>query len=109
MIVIICLALVYLVFCYFIANSAVHQNRQPVPKNPGDYGLKFENIEFKSADGVKIKGWLIPGDLNKVIVMTHVAGLTKYGSTIGYKNMTKMYNKEIEFLKTAEHLHKAGY
>jgi len=41
--------------------------------------------------------------------MTHVGGLTKYGSTVSYKNLTKLYNKEIEFLKTAEHLHKAGY
>jgi dienelactone hydrolase len=41
--------------------------------------------------------------------MTHVGGLTKYGSTVSYKNLTKLYNKEIEFLKTTEHLHKAGY
>jgi pimeloyl-ACP methyl ester carboxylesterase len=103
------LALVYLGLSYFIAYSAVHQNRQPVPKNPGDYGMKFENAEFNSADGVKLKGWLIPGELNKVIVMTHVAGLTKYGSSASYKNPTKMYNWEIEFLKTAQHLHQAGY
>ena len=108
-IVIVFIALVYSGLSYFIAYMAVHQNRQPVPKNPGNYGMKFENIEFKSADRVNIKGWLIPGELNKVIVMTHVAGLTKYGSTTHYKNLTKLYNKEIEFLKTAEHLHKAGY
>jgi dienelactone hydrolase len=41
--------------------------------------------------------------------MTHVGGLTKYGSTVSYKKFTKLYNQEIEFLKTAEHLHKAGY
>ena len=41
--------------------------------------------------------------------MTHVAGLTKYGSTVSYKNPTKLYNKEIEFIKTAQHLHNAGY
>jgi len=103
------LALAYLGLSYFIAYSAMHQNRQTVPKNPGDYGLKYENMEFKSADGVMIKGWLVPGEMNKVIVMTHVAGLTKYGSTTGYKNITKMYNREIEFIKTAQHLHRAGY
>ena len=108
-IVIVFLVLVYLGLSYFIAYSAVHQNRQTVPKNPGDYGLKFENVELKAADGVRIKGWLIAGKLNKVIVMTHVAGLTKYGSTTGYKNPTKMYNREIEFLKAAQHWYQAGY
>jgi len=71
--------------------------------------MSFENIEFKTSDNVDIKGWLIPGKLNKLIVMTHVAGLTKYGSTVSYKNLTKLYNKEIEFLKTAERLHEKGY
>jgi len=69
----------------------------------------FENIEFKTLDGVNIKGWLIPGSKDKLIIMTHVAGLTKYGSTISYKNPSKLYNKEIEFLKTADILHNKGY
>ena len=103
------LALIYLFTSYFIAGTIIHLNRQPVPKNPGDYGMDFEHIEFKTTDGVAIKGWLIPGSLNKLVVLTHVGGLTKYGSTISYKNLTKLYNKEIEFLKTAEHLHKTGY
>jgi predicted alpha/beta hydrolase len=103
------LALVYFSICYFIADAIIHQNRQPVPKNPGNYGMNFENVEFQTGDWVSIKGWLIPGKMNKLIVMTHVAGLTKYGSTGSYRNLTKLYAKEIEFLKTAEHLHKEGY
>ena len=103
------LALIYFILGYFIADSIIHMNRQPVPKYPLDYGMSFENIEFKTFDGVNIKGWLIPGNTNKLIVMTHVGGLTKYGSTVSYKNLTKLYNKEIEFLKTAQHLRKAGY
>ncbi len=108
-IVILAIALIYLLVCYFIAGTIIHLNRQPVPKSPGDYGLNFEKVEFKTNDGVNIKGWLIPGSLNKLIIMTHVGGLTKYGSTVSYKNLTKLYKKEIEFLKTAEHLHNEGY
>ena len=103
------LALIYFILGYFIADFIIHMNRQPVPKYPLDNGMNFENIEFKTFDGVNIKGWLIPGNTNKLIVMTHVGGLTKYGSTVSYKKFTKLYNQEIEFLKTAEHLHKAGY
>ena len=108
-IIVLVLALTYFILTYFIADSIIHMNRQPVPKNPGDYGMNFENIEFKASDGVNIKGWLIPGNLKKLIVITHVGGLTKYGSTVAYKNLTKLYHKEIEFLKTAQHLHKEGY
>jgi len=103
------IALIYLFLSYFIVGSIIYLNRQPVPKNPRDYDLDFENITFNSADGVNIKGWLIPGSLNKLVIMTHVGGLTKYGSTVKYKNLTKLYNKEVEFLKTAAHLHREGY
>ena len=107
--IIITVVLIYLYICYFIAGSIIHLNRQPVPKNPDDYGMPFENIEFKAIDDVTIRGWLIPGSLNKLVIMTHVGGLTKYGSTVSYKNLTKLYNKEVEFLKTAQHLHTEGY
>jgi uncharacterized protein len=103
------LAALYWLIAYIVSGTVVHLNRQPVPKNPGDYAMDFENIQFGTSDGVKIKGWLIRGSLPKIIVMTHVGGLTKYGSTTAYKNLTKLYNKEIQFLKTASHLQKAGY
>jgi uncharacterized protein len=108
-IVVLALILIYFLLGYFLAGTIIHLNRQPVPKNPRDYGLDFENVEFRTSDGVDIKGWLIPGKLSKLIIMTHVGGLTKYGSTASYHNMTKLYNKEIEFMKTAVHLHRAGY
>jgi len=109
LIVILSLVFIYIIAGYFLAGTVIRLNRQPVPKNPGHYGMAFEDIEFKTSDGVTIKGWLIPGSQNKAVVMSHVGGLTKYGSTAGYKNLTKLYNREIEFLKTAGHLRKVGY
>lgn len=103
------LALIYFVFCFYLSGTIIYLNRQPVPKTPKDYGLDFESVEFKASDEVNIKGWLIPGSLNKLIIMTHVGGLTKYGSTVSYKNFSKLYNKEIEFIETAKHLHSSGY
>ena len=103
------IVLFYILFSYFLSGTILFLNRQPVPKTPKDYGMDFENIEFIASDGVSLKGWLIPGSLKKLIIMTHVGGLTKYGSTVEYRNISKLYNKEIEFLKIARHLHKEGY
>src|SRR3989304_6917874 len=99
----------YVFFCYFISRTVIHLDRQPVPKTPKDYGMDFQNIEFKTADEVKIKGWLIPSASDKLIIITHVGGLTKYGSTKQYRSVSKLYNEEIEFLKVAQHLHNEGY
>jgi pimeloyl-ACP methyl ester carboxylesterase len=80
-----------------------------VPKTPKDYSMEFQHIEFKAADCINIKGWLIPAKSNKLVVITHVGGLTKYGSTKEFSSFSKLYNEEIEFLKVARHLHSEGY
>ena len=90
-------------------RAVIHWDRQPVPKTPADYGLDYQNVEFTTADNVKIKGWLIPGVSNKLIVITHVGGLTKYGSTREFKSFSKLFDEEVEFLKVARHLHGEGY
>jgi alpha-beta hydrolase superfamily lysophospholipase len=99
----------YVVICYFLSRTLIYLDRQPVPKTPKDYGMDFKNIEFKAADGVNLKGWLIPAKSNKLIIITHVGGLTKYGSTKQFSSFSKLYNEEIEFLKITRHMHHEGY
>ena len=98
-----------LVFGYILSRSVIHLDRQPVPKNPADYGMTYQRVDLTAEDNVKTKAWFIPGNSNKLIVMTHVGGLTKYGSTVSFKSFSKLFNKEIEFLKVARHLHNEGY
>ena len=99
----------YVAICYLLSRTVIYLDRQPVPKTPEDYGMDFQNIEFKAADGVNIKGWLIPAKSSKLIVITHVGGLTKYGSTKLFSSFSKLYDEEVEFLKVARHLHNEGY
>jgi uncharacterized protein len=94
---------------YVFSRSVIHLDRQPVPKNPADYGMAYQQVDLTAEDNVKLKAWLISSTSDKLIVMTHVGGLTKYGSTTSYKSFSKLFNKEIEFLKVARHLHDDGY
>ncbi|MBN1190504.1 MAG: alpha/beta hydrolase [Dehalococcoidales bacterium] len=107
--VVLLIAAIYWLVSYILSGTIVYLNRQPLPKNPGDYGMDYENISFETSDGVTIKGWLIKGSGRGIVVMTHVGGLTRYGSTTSYRNLTKLYNREVQFLKTAAHLNKEGY
>lgn len=99
----------YLIVAWVVSGMIVYLDRQPVPKTPGDYGLAFTSVAFPTADGVELKGWLIPGSTPKLVIITHVGGLTKYGSTTSFRSLSKLYDKEIEFIKTARHLHEQGY
>ncbi len=107
--VVIVIVLAYLILCYVLSRTILHLDRQPVPKAPKDYGMDFAKADFRTEDGVDIKGWSIPGTSNKTVIMTHVGGLTKYGSTEQFHAFTKLFDEEIEFLKIARHLHDHGY
>jgi hypothetical protein len=64
------LAVIYGVIGYVFANLLLYPFRQPVVKTPGEYGLKFETVDFKSTDGLNLRGWFIPGKLEKTVIVT---------------------------------------
>ena len=58
----------------------VNPERKIGGKFPSDYGLKYENVSFKSADGLKLKGWFIKAQKPKgTIIITHGWGGNKEG------------------------------
>jgi len=65
---------------YFAAHKALHLPKQPLLKTPAEYGLKYENISFQSADEIPLKGWWIPGDNSAVIFVIHGYGAKRQGS-----------------------------
>lgn len=95
--------------CSYFAKQIIYPARQPVLKTPEDYGMKYEPVEFKSADDVTIKGWLIPADSKKLVIMTHPNGFTKYGYAAHSKVKPYASDVEVEFLRTARKLHDDGY
>lgn len=93
-----------------MAQSFLYVSKQPLVKNPSDYGMEYEDLQFKTADGVNIAAWLIKGTKNKTIILSHPAAFTKYGYSIENEGPAKSgYTKDVEFLPAVKHLVDAGY
>ncbi len=61
--------------------------------SPAEYGLEFEKVSFPTADGLTLRGWLVPGsDPQRVVVILH-----GHGGSIDYD------------LRYVPYLHAAGY
>ncbi len=104
------LLLVSLTSCSsFFADSLVHANRQPIIKTPAEYGLKYDDVRFETADSLQLNGWLIPGDSNSIAIMVHPMNFTKYGYSIEDQGRFKITDIEVEFLTTAAQLNEAGH
>ena len=77
---------------FLITNSRFHYPEKG-PKHPQDVGLAVENIEFKTNDGITLRGWWAPGNAQSpIIIFCH--GLNR---------------SRLELLERAGEAHKRGY
>ena len=54
--------------------------KPPLPCQPDDYYLPYENVLFSAADGVVLKGWFIPSlneDSSETVIICHGRGSNK--------------------------------
>lgn len=98
------------IFPRIIANSFLYPHRQPMVKNPADYGLKYEDVQIRTKDGVTLAAWLIRGTGEGVIILGHPGTFTRYGYSLKHESIMKSrYKRDVEFIPTAKHLVNAGY
>jgi pimeloyl-ACP methyl ester carboxylesterase len=109
---IILLAAAVLVISYIFSGMVIHSRRQPIVRTPQEYGMPYEDIEFKSTDGLTIKGWFIPAPsakTDKVIILTHPMPMNRHGFLAKNQGFPPMFKTDVDLLVTVYALHRAGY
>lgn len=88
-----------------IVNMRVAPARLDNPKTPADYGMDYQDVEFVTADGIRLSAWEIraPSPSDRTIIVNHPLTTTRYGSVKGLDGV------EAEFLPMVRHIHNAGY
>ncbi|MCL5794856.1 MAG: dienelactone hydrolase family protein [Patescibacteria group bacterium] len=107
--VIVAIVLILLIICWVFATSIIKPFRQKIDKTPKDYGMEYEDVEFVTRDGIKIKAWLIKGVSDKIIIQSHPMPFCRTGFNIKYQFPFKLFNINVDLLKTTQELNKAGY
>jgi hypothetical protein len=102
-------AAVYVGICYLFAQLTLNPKRQPVVASPAGYGLEFEDVEFDSIDGLCLKGWFIPGDPKKVLLLTHPMYCNRHGFLVQHRSPFMAANTDIDLLLSMQALNRAGY
>lgn len=83
--------------------------RTPILRTPEEYGMEYEEISFTTADGVKIEGWFMPADSNKIVISNHFSPANRYGFAGHQEPFTYAGGFEVNFLPRYKALHDAGY
>ena len=95
-----------------ISNMMIKPGKSPVFETPDKYGLDYEDVTFKTKDGVTISGWIVKGGTDKVIIQSHFGvQCSRCGFTVEGKGMMEkmLWSSDIHFLNQAKYLVEAGY
>ena len=94
----------------YLTDMMTLGGQSPVFETPDVYGLNYEDVSFKTSDGVTLSGWLMKGATDKVIIQSHFGvQCSRAGYTPEGKGMVKLSKKNISFLRQAKHLVEQGY
>ncbi|MFY4775364.1 alpha/beta hydrolase [Metabacillus sp. RGM 3146] len=79
----------------YIIWRAMHPPKIALFKNPADYGIKSEEVQFKSTDGLTLKGWWMPAvNSDKVIIFSHAYGLNRYNMPFPVFDLVKVFQSQ---------------
>ena len=58
-------------FGKLISDMMVKPGQSPLFDTPENHGLDYENVTFQAEDGTTLRGWLIEGGTDRIIVQAH--------------------------------------
>ena len=97
-------------FGNMISNMMVKPGQAPLFDSPANYGLDYVDVTFPATDGTKLRGWLIQGGSDKVIVQSHFGvQCNRSGWERKGKGMMAPWKQDIKFLRQAKHFADNGY
>ena len=101
-----------LITSFIFAGIVMHSRRQPIVRTPQDDGMHYHEVEFKSTDGLTVRGWFIPapdGRTDQVILLTHPMPMNRHGFIAKNQGFPPLFQTNVDLLKTMHALHQAGY
>jgi len=61
-----------ILFSFLIFLMSIKPGKWPIEFTPESFDLKYEDVDFETSDGLKLKGWFIPSDKsNDTIIVMH--------------------------------------
>ncbi|MBI2658539.1 alpha/beta fold hydrolase [Candidatus Woesearchaeota archaeon] len=63
------IALFLIIFSLLIFFMSIHPQKIITDLIPSDFGLKYEEVAFKSTDGINLNGWFLPNNKTKATII----------------------------------------
>ncbi len=87
------LLLILLSYPVWVVHKQTLGSHERVEKFPSEWGVVFENIEYKTSDGLKLYGWWVPAKSEKAVLLIHGNGGSRNGFHSGVFELGKWYRE----------------
>jgi fermentation-respiration switch protein FrsA (DUF1100 family) len=92
---------IYVGLAVYVATQLVYEAPKPITETPAKYQLQFRDVSFLAReDGVKLKGWFVPGELSggrltaaRAIIMVHGTRQNRATPNDGLIELTAIFVK----------------
>ncbi len=81
-------SLLYPVFVVYRQSRGDHET---IVRSPTEWGVPFQNIAFQAEDGIRLKGWWIPADGERAVLLLHGKSGSRNGEFCGIFDLAKWY------------------
>lgn len=93
-----------------VTKLSLLAQRRPLTRTPADVGLPYQDVSFRSADGVELRGWFLPQERGEgpqpTIAFVHGWPWNRLGNEAGWMPYP---DRGVDFLVPAQALHAAGF
>lgn len=100
---------------YWISSRLLYSRRQPIMLTPAAYGLAYEDVTFRSKDGLLLQGWWLPAAATRrngtepVVILLHPHFGNRHGLSVQQQGWARLFTTEVNLLKLAQACHQAGF
>ncbi len=88
------LLLFALLYPVYVVHKQTLGSHEKIEKSPAEWGAEYEDIEFKTEDGLMLKGWWVPNGSAKAVLLLHGNGGSRNGFTSGVFELGKWYHDQ---------------
>lgn len=60
---------IFAAYLFIFQSSFIYYPERTLTADPGDIGLLFESVSFETGDGLKLKGWFIPKEDSRGVLL----------------------------------------
>lgn len=98
---------------YWISGLLLYGRRQPITCTPKEYGMVYEDVSFRSKDGLLLNGWWLPAVTANaaapVVLLLHPHFGNRQGLSVQHQGWPRLFATEVDLLKMAQACHQAGF